>query len=223
MQHSGFWVLVLAWLAAPVWSTPTSCEGTNISVSTRSEAFATLTCDAVDKATVLFARCNMPPIASPMKIEIVRDLKDDCVALYHCGEDWIEILEPPMMASRRNPDGAFSFLGLDDYYQSVIVHELAHAAFDDVLCPFGACIASSEYVAYAMQIMSLPPDAQMEFVKTSGLGRQVARDELSAVMLFMAPGRFAQKAWAHLSQQPNPCAYIGQIMDGTVLLDRERF
>ena len=74
-----------------------------------------------------------------------------------------------------------------------------------------------------MQIMSLPPDAQQEFVKNSGLDRQVSRDELSAIMLFMAPGRFAQKVWAHLAQQVDPYSYLGQIKDGTVLLDRERF
>jgi hypothetical protein len=127
------------------------------------------------------------------------------------------------MEPRRTPGGAFTFLGRDDYYQSVIVHELAHVAFDDVPCPFEACMASNEYVAYAMQVMSLSPAAQGQFASNSGLNRHVSRDKLSAIILLMAPGRFAQKVWAHLSQQNDPCAFIGQIMEGTILLDRERF
>ena len=223
MPRSGLWVFLLAWFAAPVWSGPQFCEGTNISINTRNAAFAELTCEAVDKANALFAQCNVPPVTAPLKIEIVEDIPDGCVALYHCGERWIEILEPPLLEARRVPGDAFAFLKNEDYYQSVIAHELAHVAFDDVPCPYDVCMAGNEYVAYAMQVMSLSPAAQDEFVSGSDLARRVSRDELSVIMLFMAPDRFAQKVWAHLSQQEDPCAFIGQIMDGSVLLDRGRF
>lgn len=207
----------------PSWSEPYQCAGSQITVHTSQDTIARLTCSAAQQAQDLFARCNIPPLNRPLKIEVVTDLKDHCTAIYHCGEGWIEILEPSLMQGRRTTGGAFSFLQPEAYYQSVVVHELAHVAFDNVPCPYDACIATNEYLAYTMQVMSLPPDAQQEFAQRSDLDKRVSRDELSAIILLMAPGRFAQLAWAHLSQHQDPCSFVGHIMDGTVRFDRERF
>ena len=213
----------LGWLTVPVSAETFLCEGTNVSVHPHQSAYADMTCEAVKRAEAVFDQCNLPPFSDPIRIEFVSELEPGCVALYHCGEHWIEVLEPPLMDTRRSSEGAFAFLAIEDYFQSVIVHELAHTTFDDVPCPFEACITANEYVAYAMQVMSLTPGAQTEFAANSELDRRVSRDELSLILLFMAPGRFAQKAWAHLSQRDDPCAFVGHIMDGTALLDRERF
>lgn len=51
--------------------------------------------------------------------------------------------------------GAASALAIiSDYafFESVILHELAHAALDDMPCSFPSCIVGQEYIAYAMQI-----------------------------------------------------------------------
>lgn len=223
MHRTSFWGIALAWFAAPVWSATTYCDGTQISVTTRDSSYAKLTCEAVQMANDIFAQCGIPRVTGPLKIDLVTQMKDTCIALYHCGENWIEILEPGLMQARRSTDGAFSFLDPEAHYQSVVVHELAHFAFDEVPCPFETCMASNEYVAYAMQIMALSPEGQQDFDRLSGIDGPVSRDELSAIILLMAPDRFAQKVWAHLSQQSHPCVFIGQIMDGTVLFDREPF
>ena len=223
MRSLHLWAFIFIWLAVPVWADTISCGQSDIQVRADHPADAELTCDAVRRAEVLFAHCNMPPFKHPLRVEIVRDLKPRCVAIYHCGESWIEVLEPRLMEERRSAEGAFGFQSTSDYFQSVLVHELAHATFDNVPCPFEACIVANEYVAYALQVMSLTPEAQALFARNSGLDRRVSRDELNAVILFMAPGRFAQLAWAHVLQRGDACGFIGQIMDGTVLLDRERF
>jgi hypothetical protein len=214
---------VAGWLTAPVVAETLVCGRSNISVQSQKPAFADLTCQAAMRAQAVFNQCDMAIFSDPIRIELVQKLKPGCVAVYHCNEGWIEVLEPPHMETRRSAEGAIAFLEIDDYFQSVIVHELAHTMFDDAKCPFGACIVADEYVAYTMQIMSLTLGAQTEFAENSELNRRVSRDELSSMLLFMAPNRFAQKAWAHLSQRDDPCAFLGKIMDGTVLLDRERF
>lgn len=202
---------------------PLVCENSVVSVSPQNSDKAALVCQAAIRAEMLFETCNVPPLSRPIRIDIVTDLKPGFAGAYHRGEDWIEVLEAPLMDAVRNPESAFGFLPIDEYFKSVVVHELAHAAFEAVPCPLASCVASNAYIAYAMQVMSLAPDAQLTFEKNAGLNRRISRDELSPMFLFMAPGRFAQKAWTHLSQRDHPCNYIGRITDGTVLLDRERF
>ena len=209
--------------AVPAVAELTVCENTMVGVHSVQSDDAQIACEAVKQALVLFEQCNIPYPPRQLRIDIVDELEPGCVALYHCHEDWIEVLTPFVMDVRRSPDGVFAFMAIDEYFQSVIVHELAHSAFDAVPCPFETCVVADEYVAYAMQIMSMQPDARRSFEDASGLGRKVSRDELNAMTLFMAPDLFARKTWAHLSQRSDRCGFIGKIMDGIVVLDRERF
>ena len=223
MRAGVVWTLGLVCLASPVWPETVLCEETNVSVSARRSENAEMACAAVKHAEALFAQCEMPPLDDPLRIEIVDEMSAGCVALYHCGEGLIEVLEPPLMEKRRSSGDAFAFLAIESYFPSAIVHELSHTLFDDVPCPFESCVSANEYVAYAMQIMSLTPEQQAEFTANSDLDERVSRDELSSVILFMAPSVFARKSWAHLSQRDDPCAYIGQILEGSILLDYDRF
>ena len=180
-------------------------------------------CDAVEQAGALFEQCNVPKISRPITITIVDDLKEGCVAVFHCGENSIEVLPPLLMQAKRDPEGAFADLAIEEYFGSVVVHELTHAANENMPCPFKSCVTADEYIAYSMQVMSLEAQSQKLFEARSGLDRRVSSDELSPIMLYMAPGLFAQKAWAHLSQRDDACHYIGQLVEGHILLDRDRF
>jgi len=103
------------------------------------------------------------------------------------------------------------------------VHELTHAASDVVPRPFENCVATDEYIAYAMQVMSLTPEARAVFEARTRYDRKISRDELSPMILYMAPDLFTRKAWNHFSQRDDPCGFIRQLADKTILLDRERF
>lgn len=209
--------------AAPLRSEPMVCPDSVVSVTSGSSQLAETVCEAAAFAEEMFGQCNVPSLDRPVAIHVVDDLMDGCVALYHCGNDKIEVLTPGKVDERRDPDGAFSFLPSKDYFRSIIVHELSHAAFDSVPCPFSSCAAANEYVAYSMQVMSLSEEEQRTFAARADLDRKVSRDELSKMILYFAPHRFAQRAWTHLQQRDDPCAFIGQITDGTVLLDHEHF
>ena len=165
----------------------------------------------------------MPNLVRPVRIELVQDLQQGCVGLYHCGEGFIEVLSPAALREIRKQDGAFSHLPVDAYFESIIIHELVHAATENMPCPFDDCVAAKEYVAYVMQIMSLMPDARKEFEEVSGIDRSVSADELSLLMLLMVPELFAQKVWAHFSQRDAPCDFVEQLLKAEILIDREHF
>lgn len=223
MRLSASVAILLMGLTLELRAGETTCETSPVVVDAPDVRHSELVCSAVDQVQHLFARCDLPALSGGLRVDVVEDLRQDCVALYHCGEKWIEILTPDAMATRRDPDGAFAFLELEDYFRSVVVHELTHSAFDDVPCPFEACVTADEYVAYAMQVMSLSEEQRAAFESRAGLTGMVSRDELNVMILFMAPHLFARKDWVHLTQRPDSCAFLRQILDGSVLLDREHF
>lgn len=211
--------LLLSW---PAHAQPVSCEGMNV-IAPKAED-ARLTCEAAARAKALFAGCNIPPLSRPVNIELIEENDANCFGLFHCGEDRIEVLTPSAMAAKRRDDSFFADLPIDRFFQSIIVHELTHAAIEDAPCPFAFCLARDEYVANVMQMMSLTPEQRHHVEELTDLvGRRISRDELSATMYFMAPDRFAVKSWMHFTQRDDPCGFLGHIVDGTVLLDRERF
>ena len=212
----------LVFLALPT-AAEVICDGTVVTVNTTDEDVAEMVCQSAVRAETLFEQCNVPKLEKPVQIDIVDKLMPRCVAVYHCGEELIEVLTPALMDAKREEKGAFSFLPIESYFRSVIIHELVHAAFDSVPCPFASCTVGNEYVAYSIQVESLTPEEQQRFEDSAAIDRKVFRDELNIMIYELAPHRFAQKAWVHFTQRDDPCGFVGQITEGTVLLDYERF
>lgn len=83
-------------------------------------------------------------------------MPDDCHDLYYCGKYHIELLTEERLQEKQSEIELFSKLSPKVYYDSILVHELAHAAYDTVECPFGdTYTATSEYLAYALQLRFL--------------------------------------------------------------------
>lgn len=159
-------------------------------------------------------------LTRPISIELDADLGASCVGVYHCDEDRISLLPPDRLALALPDSTLFAPIDVMAYFDSIIVHELAHAAYDEVPCPFEKpCVATSEYLAYALQIESLS-DADRSAI---GLGVvpqvPIARDEITAVLAGWSAPRFAVKAWTHLKQRPDACAYIGMLAAGDLQFD----
>lgn len=215
--------LVAALLPAGTHAGDLTCAQTRITVRSPDIAIRERTCRAVSNALPKLSHCGAAPERHQL-IEMVASISDapTCMGIYHCGEDRIELLNPDEMAAARKPDGPFSTLPDGVFFDSVVAHELAHAAYDAVPCPFENCLLTSEYVAYAMQIYSLSAADRATFEADKDTETRISRDAISLIGLMMAPGRFAAKVWAHFSQRDDGCAFVRQMMEGRVYLDKER-
>lgn len=196
-----------------------TCPDPRFSV-TGDDTFTARVCDVAQKAADSLSACNLP-ITRPVEIEITRDIQDNCVGLYHCGKDRIEILHPETLSTQIDESALFSNLDTLEYFDSILFHELVHAAYDEVPCPFPSCTATSEYLAYALQIGALGDEARRRIDLGPVPEDPVSPQRFSAIMAFWAPDRFAVNAWAHLMQRPDPCAYVGRIVAGEILFDSE--
>lgn len=222
MRRWMFLLLILSAFTLEALAGDTPCGNQLVSVTDRNPDVVENICDAVEDAEVLFQKCSLPALQRPTEIRIVDELPPGCVAQFHCGEGRIEILQLQAMDKQRNRNGVLGFLPIDTYFKSIVVHELAHSVYNDERCPFESCIVANEYIAYAMQFMSLRPAEQLAIRNNAELNRHVSRDALNATSLFLTPDLFVKNVWAHLSAHEDICTYVGQITSGTIFLDRDR-
>ncbi|EPX81851.1 DUF6639 family protein [Salipiger mucosus] len=208
------WVLFAICLASPVVAEEV-CPGGLFRVSAPDAALSARICKVAEAAVPELAACGLP-IARPVRISVVESFESDCMGLYHCGEDLVEVLSPEGLARVRRPDSLFAPLTDATYFDSIVVHELAHAAYDAVPCPFDSCLAESEYLAYTSQIASLPEADRAAVEAGIPMDTRVTHDAVNDIMLMFAPDRFAQSAWAHLNQREDPCAYTRMVADGRI-------
>lgn len=218
LMHASVLVCLIC-LASVAVAEQQICRDNRVTVMAESKEHVALTCSIVSFGVDVLKQCNAPVIR-PLKIELVAELSPGCLGLYHCGLDRIEVLRPSAMAKSRSEKSSLAHVSDLDFFRSIIVHELAHAAFDGVPCPFDHCIATAEYVAHNMQIMSLPQSDIARFESRLDMNARVSRDELNVMLYLMAPDKFLRKSWIHLNQRPDACRYIGDIMAGKVRMDR---
>ncbi len=200
-----------------------ACEGIPITVQAQDRTLAVQTCRAASRILPRVAECGVV-LSQAQTIEVKGAVTDlpDCMGLYHCGTNRIEIHTPDAIDSLRRNDGPFAALPTSVFFESILAHELAHAAYDAVPCPYDDCLVTSEYVAYAMQIYALQPTDQRLFAPDTAEQEKVSRYAFSEVSLFMAPDAFARNVWVHFSQREDGCAYVADMMRGDFYLDTER-
>lgn len=178
-------------------------------------------CARVERAVDQLASCHLAP-THEISIRLVRSLPESCLGLYDCAARRIELLAPDAFAAARLDIGPFAEIDVGDHFDSVIVHELTHAAYDDQGCPSGSCVVTAEYLAYAMQVHALPDVARQSFEAGSLVEPDEARAFLTETMLMMSPERFSMAAWALFSSQPDPCGHVRDILDGRTSLETVR-
>ncbi len=214
--------LALCLVPAPSPAAPFDCPGGGVIVLADTPTQARATCTAAAHGLATLAACNVP-LPGPVTVELRRTLSPGCLGIYHCGEDRIELLTPEAMDPARSPESSLAFVKAADYFASVLTHELAHAAFDAVPCPFDSCLATHEYVAHVMQVMSLPAPDIARFEAALDMSTPLSREAINPFVYLMAPDAFLRRAWVHLRQRPDACGFVGDIMQGRVIFDRERF
>lgn len=196
-----------------------SCPGLAVTVEAPDAATAARVCASAARAVKGLATCNVD-VPDGVAIRVTDDLESGCFGIYHCNEGLIELLPPAIIANGLRPESPFAGLSNSELFDSVLVHELSHAAFDAVPCPFDLCTGTAEYVAHAMQVRSLTADQIAAFEAADPVDERVSHDAINAILYAFSPDRFASLAWAHFTQRPDGCGYIGQIMSGAILFDR---
>ncbi len=193
-----------------------ACTDRMLSVDGADGEVAARVCNAAVAAKEELASCGLAQLR-PVVIEIRPEAfgpTEHCAGLYTCGSDRILLRAPKAMARLMPEESIFAPLPPADYYDSLVVHELAHALMDQSECTGEHCDADREYVAYALQIASLSDENRALIERFHTLDRPVDVARLNAFLLFMKPDVFAAHAWAHFDDAGNGCAFVADLVNG---------
>lgn len=170
-------------------------------------------CRAAAGAIAAMAELGLEP-TRPLGLTVVdhpfEPPYDRIPALYRIRSGRIEL----QTSGRLRDDGEATILGQPisaSLYRSLVVHEIAHA----VASMHGRADmrhAAQEYIAFSMQIASLPADERERILARADVGPFGSLDEVSDLYLMLDPQRFAAKAYQHFAASPDPAALLQRLL-----------
>lgn len=214
--------LILVALGATAAADPSAllCDTPLLAVAGADAATQRRVCSAAQTALPQLATCGLT-LTRPVTIQVHERIdgpSEHCAGLYTCGTDRIEILSPSAAAEIMPAGSIFAELPSDTYYDSLVVHELAHALVDQADCPGPGCDAGREYVAYALQIASLTQEGRDAVEAWRDIPRPVDEARLNDYLLYFKPDVFAAYAWAHFDGSGGGCDFVSRLMTGEISL-----
>lgn len=190
-------------------------DAPEISVTAASQVLATEGCEAARRAVDLLHSCGMRQVA-PIVLRITEgQIGGDpgCFGEFNGETDGILLLSPGRLSAALPQDHALGAVPTERLFASIITHELAHAFLYQMRGGAAATIAEDEYVAYAMQYLSLSNDDREAILQAMpGQVEVVSRDMLNEMFLALAPEIFGSWAWRHFQKQEDGCAFIREII-----------
>lgn len=98
----------------------------------------------------------------------------------------------------------------------MVAHEVAHQIFRSHLGGRTVSLATHDYVAYAMQIASMPLGVRKAFLKPLNSKAPDNLEPFVDVVLFMPPEAYGSLAYAHFSKPGNGCRILREVIEGKI-------
>ena len=197
-----------------------ACDLENFTVEAETTAEAQAVCKLVSDALPQLQDCHMP-VKLPVKIIVsdeMRGVGPRCLGYYQCESSEIYVRSAEGMAQSIDPEGAYSQIETDVFFESIVVHELAHALFQQNACVSAVCADNHEYVGHAMQMVWLPEDARAQIVQEYAQEPPIDPMLLNGFIAAMAPDRYAALVWQHFSEPENGCNFVQRLLIGETTL-----
>ncbi|MCB1514436.1 MAG: hypothetical protein H6876_05000 [Hyphomicrobiaceae bacterium] len=208
---------IVALAAADASADEMQCPGAPTSVISPTKDLAARICAAAIWAEAFFVRCGLVQERT-LSIDVVDRLTHPLglpvIATFDATKWKIQISTYEAVQSIILPGSVYRMLPPRDVYDSLVVHEVAHAIFREHVHDLNIPVSAHEYVAYAIQIASLPPEARDTFLL--GFPRQTPSGFgiFNEVYLAMGPLRFGANAYRHLFKDNMSCQTIRRIAAG---------
>ena len=117
---------------------------------------------------------------------------------YDGGRDRLELMSPEAIAAQQPPPSQFGYAIDGAMYGGLVAHELAHAVAQQHRRSDKLGSPAQEYLAYAVQLASLPAALRERIVADAGVQGWEEGDTVSNIYLGLNVHRFAVKSYLHL-------------------------
>jgi hypothetical protein len=190
------------------------CPTAGYTVSAQDPDEAARACEAVFAAERRLNALGLMRHA-PLRIEVTEDLDipaGSCVALYSSKTRKLQVLPVDCLAERPDRGSGFPPIEARLLFDSLILHELVHAFLDQTAADLTRI--AHEYLAYAIQIDSLPAEDRVRILEKAGMEPPGRIEDVNEATLDMVPLRFAAAAWLHFQQKGGDADQVRRVIEG---------
>ena len=210
-------------MLSPGGATELSCQRNRDATPAIEPAVAKRVCRVLDGFHEQLADCALAPFDG-VTFQLVDSLakeRGDPLAAYDASSDLIKLMLPNAVDEALTAHSPYSGVPPAALYDSLIVHELAHA-YVARLVPRGAQYPMAhEYVSYVLQLSAMPAAAREMLLMRFPKSGPVKTTELNLFVAQAAPVRFGVKAWRHFTQPDSGCETLHRILRGEPVFPRE--
>ncbi len=192
------------------------CPDLPVQVSASTPEVRALVCRGARDAIALLRKCEIHvqrPVAVSIRDEVRHPLGQVVIGLFEPARERILIAAYERMAALVE-DTPYRVIPLEDFFRSVVVHEIVHAVLNQHYRQRPHNVAVYEYPAYALQIASLPPTARALFLEHVGARGDTHEPRFNDLMLAFDPYLFAARAYHHFSASRTGCAHVTTLLGG---------
>jgi len=201
--------------------TASSCDTPLVRIMAPSAALEERVCRVIQRAQPLLANCGLT-VNDPLEVQIMDDPKPSgLMGYYSMSHGRIMVQSPRNLSEMLPPDSAYQYVPNIEYFDSIVVHELAHALFLSTPCGQETCLAGHEYLAYALQLQSMSSVARNSILNALPAEEPIDLTWFTDSRLRETPEVFAANAWRHFSQDGYGCNFISRIVSGEAVFPSE--
>ncbi len=210
-------VISLASLLAP--SEPRAegrCAEAPVEVSGAAPAELDMLCAAARDALRLLGACRIDA-SRAIRVEteprVTHPFGRDVIAYYDSRRDVVRVTHVADAAALV-ADTPYRVLAPEDFYRSMVVHEIVHAVMAQRAKRMPTSASAQEYPAYALQIASLPEGARARLLETLHSEQDARSAHFNDIVLAFDPFYFATRAYAHFTAPGSGCARLHALLSG---------
>lgn len=214
---TGRWIAALVLAGTQAFA---ACVDDHVRIAAGSEAYAARICATADRHLSKIAECGLG-LTDRVTVEVVTRMPPDaahCWGIYRCEGARVLILDPDTLNSKAAARDIFGGLSGDGLFASILMHELTHAAIAQTIGNRHVTLSGHEYIAYALQVASLPEPQRTAYLSAQDLPETPTTDYFNPFILGVQPDKFAALAYAHFTAPENGCGFVGRLLSGEVVL-----
>ncbi len=211
-------ILTLAWSMPGVAA---QCDNEIVRVFAPTSELVSRVCTVVERAETRLESCALRQ--SRALVIRVSDSPNQFELMGHFGtkNNEIGLLSPNDLAAVLSSNSAYREIDMEQLFDSIVVHELAHAFFANTPCGIETCLAGHEYISFALQFWSLEEQSREAIISALPTSSVVGIEWFTDERLTESPEVFAANAWLHFSQPGFGCGFIKAIVAGDAVFPSE--
>ena len=178
----------------------------------------TLVCDGAAKARAFFSSLGIE-LKRRIRLQLQEaeiEGRRSHLGSYDAASDRVDLLTLEQAKALTVDDALFGLQMDERLYESLVVHEVAHAIAGQQFGLRPAPLVSQEYIAYVAQFSTMDPAIRSRILRAYTLEAFAGLEEMSSTYYALDPSRFGVKAWLHFQALDDRGGFIRDLLSGAI-------